>query len=125
MAHSVVIIGSGFGGIGMAIRLREAGVHDVVILEKAGDIGGTWRDNTYPGAACDVPSHLYSFSFERRRDWSRRFPPQAEILDYLRNTAAKYGIEPRFGTEVNEAVFDDEQGLWRVTTTQGEYRARA
>ncbi len=122
---NVVIVGAGFGGIGMAISLRRAGIRDVTVLEKADDLGGTWRDNTYPGAACDVPSHLYSFSFERRRDWSRRFPPQAEILDYLRNTAAKYGVEPRFGVEVEDAVFDEEAGLWRVRTTQGAYEARA
>jgi cation diffusion facilitator CzcD-associated flavoprotein CzcO len=117
---SVVIIGAGFGGIGMAIRLRRAGVRDVVVLEKAAALGGTWRDNVYPGAACDIPSHLYSFSFERRRDWSRRFPPQEEILGYLRDCAAKYGIEPRFGTEVEEASFDEDRGLWRVRTTAGE-----
>ncbi|WP_433462550.1 flavin-containing monooxygenase [Spirillospora sp. CA-128828] len=126
MAHSVVIIGSGFGGIGMAIRLREAGVHDVVILEKAADLGGTWRDNTYPGAACDVPSHLYSFSFERKTDWSRRFPPQPEILEYLRHCARKHGVldRIRFGTEVTEARFDEDAALWRVSTTAGELDAR-
>ncbi len=115
---SIVIVGAGFGGIGMAIRLRRAGFADVTILEKADDLGGTWRDNSYPGAACDVPSHLYSFSFERSADWSRRYSPQAEILEYLRRCAAKYGIAPRFGTEVAEAVFDD--GLWRIRTTSGE-----
>ncbi|GAA2154844.1 flavin-containing monooxygenase [Actinomadura napierensis] len=126
MAHSVVIIGSGFGGIGMAIRLRRAGVHDVVILEKADGLGGTWRDNTYPGAACDVPSHLYSFSFERKTDWTRRFPPQPEILDYLRHCARKYGVldRIRFGTEVTEARFDEGAALWRVSTTSGELEAR-
>jgi cation diffusion facilitator CzcD-associated flavoprotein CzcO len=126
MAHSAVIIGSGFGGIGMAIRLREAGVHDVVILEKAGELGGTWRDNTYPGAACDVPSHLYSFSFERKTDWTRRFPPQPEILEYLRHCARKYGVldKIRFGTEVTEARFDEDAALWRVSTTDGELDAR-
>ncbi len=123
---SVVIVGAGFGGIGMAIRLRRAGVRDVVVLEKAGGLGGTWRDNVYPGAACDIPSNLYSFSFERRRDWSRRFPQQEEILGYLRDCADKYGIAPRFGAEVEEAAFDDECGLWRVRTTAGEeYAARA
>ncbi|MEU9022873.1 NAD(P)/FAD-dependent oxidoreductase [Actinomadura sp. NPDC048394] len=126
MAHSVVIIGSGFGGIGMAIRLREAGVHDVVVLEKADGLGGTWRDNTYPGAACDVPSHLYSFSFERKTDWTRRFPPQPEILDYLWHCARKYGVldKIRFGTEVTEARFDEDAALWRVSTTTGELDAR-
>jgi cation diffusion facilitator CzcD-associated flavoprotein CzcO len=123
---SVIIVGAGFGGIGMAIRLRQAGVRDITVLEKAADLGGTWRDNVYPGAACDVPSILYSFSFERRRDWSRRYPPQEEILAYLRDCAAKYGIEPRFGAEVEEASFDDDRGLWRVRTTGGEeFAARA
>jgi cation diffusion facilitator CzcD-associated flavoprotein CzcO len=117
---SVVIVGAGFGGIGMAIRLRRAGVRDVTVLEKGADLGGTWRDNVYPGAACDIPSILYSFSFERRRDWSRRYPPQEEILAYLRDCAAKYRIEPRFGTEVEEAVFDADGGRWRIRTTAGE-----
>ncbi|MEW2358316.1 NAD(P)/FAD-dependent oxidoreductase [Spirillospora sp. NPDC029432] len=124
--HDVVIIGSGFGGIGMAIRLRQNGYRDVVVLEKAGGLGGTWRDNTYPGAACDVPSHLYSFSFDRKTDWTRRFPPQNEILDYLRDTAREHGVLPwiRFGTEVTEARFDEDAGLWRISTTRGELAAR-
>jgi cation diffusion facilitator CzcD-associated flavoprotein CzcO len=117
---SVVIVGAGFGGIGMAIRLRRAGIDDFVVLEKSAELGGTWRDNTYPGAACDVPSHLYSFSFERKTDWSRRFPPQQEILDYLRHCAAKYRVEPRFNVEVKEAVFDAADGVWRVRTADGE-----
>ncbi|MFD0691653.1 flavin-containing monooxygenase [Actinomadura fibrosa] len=126
MTHSVVIIGSGFGGIGMAIRLRQAGIEDVVVLEKADGLGGTWRDNTYPGAACDVPSHLYSFSFERKTDWTRRFPPQREILDYLWHCARKYGVldKVRFGTEVTEARFDEDAALWRVSTAGGELEAR-
>ncbi|QFG20583.1 NAD(P)/FAD-dependent oxidoreductase [Actinomadura sp. WMMB 499] len=126
MTHGVVIIGSGFGGIGMAIRLGMAGVRDVVLLEKARDLGGTWRDNTYPGAACDVPSHLYSFSFEPKTDWTRRFPPQPEILDYLRHCARKYGVldKIRFGTEVTEARFDEDAALWRISTTGGELEAR-
>ncbi|GGV08544.1 flavin-binding monooxygenase [Actinomadura cremea] len=126
MTHGVVIIGSGFGGIGMAIRLGMAGVRDVVILERARDLGGTWRDNTYPGAACDIPSHLYSFSFEPKTDWTRRFPPQPEILDYLRHCARKYGVldRIRFGTEVTEARFDEDAALWRISTTGGELEAR-
>lgn len=117
---SVVIVGAGFGGIGMAIRLRRAGVRDVTVLEKGDDLGGTWLDNSYPGSACDIPSILYSFSFERGWDWSRRYPPQEEILAYLRDCAAKHGIEPRFGTEVKEAVFDADDGRWRIRTTAGE-----
>src|ERR1051326_8703614 len=88
------IAGSGFAGIGCGIRLKQAGIHDFVILERADDVGGTWRDNTYPGCACDVPSHLYSFSFEPNPRWSRTFSPQPEIWDYLRHCSSKYGIDP-------------------------------
>ena len=84
----VAIIGSGFGGIGMACRLRQAGIETFTIYEKADAVGGTWRDNTYPGAACDVPSHLYSLSFAPKTDWSRKFPEQAEILGYLNEVAS-------------------------------------
>jgi cation diffusion facilitator CzcD-associated flavoprotein CzcO len=119
--HDVVIIGSGFGGIGMAARLLAAGVRDVVVLEKAAGLGGTWRDNTYPGAACDVPSHLYSFSFARKTDWSRRFPPQEEILAYLWDVAREHGVLPhiRFRTEVTGARFDERAAVWRVATAGG------
>jgi cation diffusion facilitator CzcD-associated flavoprotein CzcO len=125
-SYEVAIIGSGFGGLGMAIRLKQAGVHGLTILEKADELGGTWRDNTYPGAACDVPSHLYSFSFEPRTDWARRYATQPEILDYLRHCARKYGVLPhiRFGTEVTEARFDEDAGVWRISTTGGELTAR-
>ncbi|REE95013.1 flavin-containing monooxygenase [Thermomonospora umbrina] len=125
-AYEIAIVGSGFGGIGMAIRLKRAGFHDLVVLEKADGPGGTWRDNTYPGAACDVPSHLYSFSFEPKTDWTRRFAEQPEILDYLRHCADKYGITPhcRFGTEVTEARFDEDTRLWRISTSRGEFTAR-
>lgn len=118
----IVIIGSGFGGLGMAIRLKRAGIDDFVILEKAGEVGGTWRDNSYPGAACDVPSHLYSYSFERKFDWSRKFAPQAEILDYLRHCARKYALLPhiRFDTEVRAAHFDEAAKRWELTTAAGE-----
>lgn len=125
---SVLIIGAGFGGIGLAIRLDKVGISDFLILEKAGDVGGTWRDNSYPGAACDVPSHLYSFSFEPRAEWSSRYPPQAEIHDYIRHCASKYQLNPRIhlDTEISLAEFDEPSGLWQVTTTDGrEYRARS
>ena len=89
-----IIIGSGFAGIGMAVALKKAGVGDFLILEKQNDVGGVWRDNTYPGAACDVPSHLYSFSFEPNPNWSRVFAPQAEIYQYLKHCAEKYGLLP-------------------------------
>ncbi|MGB1061789.1 MAG: NAD(P)-binding protein, partial [Ketobacter sp.] len=93
--QSVIIIGSGFAGIGMAIKLQQAGFPDIRILEKADQLGGVWRDNTYPGAACDVPSHLYSFSFEPNPGWTRAFAPQSEILQYLNHCADKYSIRQR------------------------------
>lgn len=122
-----VIVGTGFSGLGMAIRLKQEGRDSFVVLEKAGEVGGTWRENHYPGCACDVPSHLYSFSFEPNPDWSRFFAPQAEIWSYLRRCADKYGIRPRirFHTEVARADFDEAEGIWRVTTGLGDVvRAR-
>jgi cation diffusion facilitator CzcD-associated flavoprotein CzcO len=115
-----VIIGTGFSGLGMAIALQKQGV-EFVILEKADDIGGTWRDNTYPGCACDVPSHLYSFSFAPKADWSRIFASQPEILAYLRDVADKYGLRRhiRFGTEVIGASWDGDACRWRVATADG------
>jgi len=117
----VLIIGAGFGGLGLAIQLQKAGIEDFLILEKAGEVGGTWRDNTYPGAACDVPSHLYSFSFEPKADWSHKFAPQAEILAYQKHCADKYGLrrQIRFHSEVASAEFDEAAGLWRVTIMNG------
>jgi cation diffusion facilitator CzcD-associated flavoprotein CzcO/acetyl esterase/lipase len=119
---SVAIIGAGFGGIGLAITLRKAGIDSLTIFEKAEGVGGVWRHNTYPGAACDVPSHLYSFSFEPNPDWSRRYSPQPEILDYLERCVEKYGLRPslRLGTEVTRAEFDDESAKWRIDTAGGE-----
>ena len=118
---SVAIIGSGFGGIAAAVRLLQAGVPDVVLFEKSSDVGGVWRENTYPGAACDVPSHLYSLSFAPKADWSRRFAPQAEIHQYLRDVARDFGVLPliRFGTEVQAAAFDEDTGRWRLTLAGG------
>ena len=117
-----LIIGSGFAGIGMAIALKKAGLGDFLILEKRSDVGGVWRDNTYPGAACDVPSHLYSFSFEPNPNWSRVFARQAEIHQYLQHCARKHGLLPstRFGCEVARASFDEDLALWTVTLTNGE-----
>ena len=124
--YQVAIIGAGFGGLGMAVALKERGQHSLVVVEKENDVGGCWRDNTYPGAACDVPSHLYSFSFEKKFDWSRRFAPQAEILDYLRHCADKYRLRQhiRFGTSVNGARFDETAGLWHLDTSGGPVTAR-
>ena len=90
--HQVIVVGAGFSGLCMAIQLKEAGYDDFVVLEKAGDIGGTWRDNIYPGCACDVPSHLYSYSFAPNPRWSRMFAPQQEIWDYLKRCADKFGV---------------------------------
>lgn len=106
----------------MAIKLKEAGVHDFVVLEKGADVGGVWRENTYPGAACDIPSHLYSYSFSPNTKWSRRYPPQPEILQYLRDIAEKYSLRPhiRFGIEVESAEFNDANAEWTVTTRDGQ-----
>jgi phytoene dehydrogenase-like protein len=106
----IVIVGAGFGGIAMGVALKKAGYHDCVILDKAHDLGGTWRDNQYPGCACDVPSPLYSYSFELNPDWSHLFAPQQEIWDYLRNCARKHGLDEhiRYGTAVERMDWDDE-----------------
>ncbi|MEV4468169.1 NAD(P)/FAD-dependent oxidoreductase [Nonomuraea sp. NPDC049504] len=122
MAPRVAIIGAGFGGLCMAIRLERAGIHTYTVFERAADLGGTWRDNSYPGAGCDIPSHLYSYSFEKYASWTRRYPEQPEILDYLHHCADKYDVrrKVRLRTEVRRAVFDG--GAWQVTTssTEGE-----
>ncbi|HEX8122811.1 MAG TPA: NAD(P)/FAD-dependent oxidoreductase [Solirubrobacteraceae bacterium] len=121
----VAIVGSGFGGIGMAVRLKRAGVDDFVVLERAEEVGGTWRDNSYPGCACDVPSHLYSYSFAPNPDWSRSYSGQAEILAYLRGVAEREGILPhvRTSAEVTETAWDDEAQQWRVVAGGEELRA--
>ncbi|MCB1746881.1 MAG: NAD(P)/FAD-dependent oxidoreductase [Gammaproteobacteria bacterium] len=120
--HRIIVIGAGPGGMCTAIKLREAGIEDFVILEKAGGVGGTWWHNRYPGAECDVKSHLYSFSFEIKRDWSRPFAGQAEILDYMQHVAEKYAILPycRFNQAVSAARWDDEATEWVVETATGE-----
>lgn len=117
----IIIVGAGFAGLGMAIRLKQEGIHDFTILERADRLGGTWRDNTYPGIACDIPAPLYSYSFEPNPGWSRLFAPQDEILAYLERCADKYGVRPhiRFGTAVTGASFDERSGLWSITTSQG------
>src|SRR5215475_10506624 len=112
----VAVIGAGFGGLGAGIRLRQAGVTDFVILERAACLGGTWRDNTYPGRACDVPSHLYSFSFAPNPDWAHSFSRQPEIWGYLDDVADRYGLRGhlRLGTEVTEARWDSGLARWRL-----------
>ena len=121
---AVLIVGAGFGGLGMAIALARAGEHDVLLLEKGADVGGVWRENTYPGAACDIPSRLYSFSIEPNPDWSRTYSPQSEILAYLRRCADKYGVRDKisFGCEVTGAAFDEASSLWRVEWRDAQWR---
>ena len=119
---SVGIIGAGFGGIGLGVTLKRAGIRSFTIFEKADGVGGVWRDNTYPGLTCDIPSHLYSFSFEPNPHWSRTYSPQREILAYLERCIEKYGLGQnlRLGTEVARSDFDPARGKWRVATADGE-----
>ncbi|MDX6350762.1 MAG: hypothetical protein QOF84_5552 [Streptomyces sp.] len=121
----VAVIGSGFGGLGAAVRLRREGVTDFVVLERADAVGGTWRDNSYPGCACDVPSHLYSFSFAPNAQWPRAFSGQQHIRDYLERVTDTFGLRPhiRFNSEVQQARWDGEARLWRLRTAQGELTA--
>jgi cation diffusion facilitator CzcD-associated flavoprotein CzcO len=121
----VAVVGAGFAGLGMAIRLTQEGIDDFVVLERADDVGGTWRDNSYPGAACDVPSLLYSFSFAPSSDWSRAFSPQPEILAYLRRCVDEFGLGPRihYRHEVRAARWDDDGLCWRIETSQGPLTA--
>jgi cation diffusion facilitator CzcD-associated flavoprotein CzcO len=121
----VAIIGAGFSGIGMAIRLLRDGISDFFVLERAEDLGGTWRDNTYPGCQCDIPSALYSFSFAPNPDWSRLYPLQSEIREYLHRVADEYGVVPsiRFGHELRGANWDEDEKLWRLETSRGELTA--
>src|SRR5215216_8014568 len=114
MDLSVAVIGSGFSGIGLAINLRKAGVEDYVVLERGDGVGGTWHYNTYPGCACDVPSHLYSFSFAPNPDWTRTYSRQPEIRAYLERVAEDFGVLPkiRLNTEVRGARWDAEACRW-------------
>ena len=114
--YDTIIVGAGFTGIGAAIKLTEAGVDDFVILERSNRVGGTWRDNTYPGAACDVPSLLYSYSFVKNPSWSRAYSPADEICRHIEDMVSNAGLEPKieFGVEVNELVFDETQGVWTL-----------
>ena len=124
-AVDVIIVGAGFGGLGMGTRLAREGEKSFVILERATEVGGTWRDNDYPGAACDVPSHLYSYSFRLNPEWSRTFAPQAEILGYLSDVAREEGLLPHihFGAELIEARWDVELTRWVVLTPKGVFTA--
>lgn len=124
--HKVIIIGGGFAGLGAAIKMKEQGIEDFILLEKGDELGGVWRENTYPGCACDVPSALYSYSFEPNPKWSRVFAPQAEIKTYLQDVAAKHQIMPfvRLGHEALSATWSDQDGCWIIQTNQGEFRAQ-
>jgi cation diffusion facilitator CzcD-associated flavoprotein CzcO len=117
----VVIVGGGFSGVAMAIRLKQRGIENFVVLERAEDIGGTWQQNTYPGCRCDVPSHLYSLSFAPNPDWSHAYSPQEEIRDYLRACAERFGIRKhvRTGVEVDEATWLEEEHRWEIATNRG------
>jgi cation diffusion facilitator CzcD-associated flavoprotein CzcO len=119
---SIAIIGAGFAGLGQGYYLKKAGIDSFTIYEKAADLGGVWRDNTYPGAACDVPSHLYSFSFEPHYPWTRAYGPQSDILDYLHRVARKYDLmrHIHFGREVTGARFDAARGIWKLSFTDGQ-----
>lgn len=123
----VLIIGAGFSGLGALIKLLEQGRRDVVLIEKADEVGGTWRDNTYPACACDVPSALYSYSFAQKSDWSRLFAAQPEILAYIKDVVAQYQLQPflRFGEEALSAVWQEDGHYWQVTTPKAVYHARA
>jgi cation diffusion facilitator CzcD-associated flavoprotein CzcO len=126
MSHSrIAIIGAGFAGLGAAIRLREEGIEDFVVFDKNSDVGGTWWDNSYPGCQCDVPSHLYSFSFALNPDWSNTYSPQPEIWAYLRRTAERFGVLPhiRLNTPVLDACWDDGTRTWRLETSAGVHTA--
>ncbi|HVM28748.1 MAG TPA: NAD(P)/FAD-dependent oxidoreductase [Mycobacteriales bacterium] len=121
----VLVVGSGFAGIATAVRLLERGTTDVVVVERGDDVGGTWRDNTYPGCACDVPSHMYSFSFAPNPDWTQAFSPQPEIHAYLQRVARDRGVLPHvhLRTELLDARWDDDAQHWQVTTSRGPVTA--
>ena len=120
--YEQIIVGAGFSGLCIGIKLKEAGMDNFIILDRNRHIGGTWYDNDYPGAACDVESHLYSFSFEPKSDWSREFGPQGEILQYMEHCAEKYKLAPHIylNTSIEKAVFDEKKGLWTVTGKGGD-----
>jgi cation diffusion facilitator CzcD-associated flavoprotein CzcO len=122
----VAILGAGFGGLGMAIRLARSGIEDFVVFERDQEVGGTWWANTYPGCQCDIPSHLYSYSFAPNPDWTRTYPLQPELRDYLRDCADRFGVRAhlRLGCPVQRAEWDDRDGRWRLDTSDGPFSAR-
>ena len=121
----VAIVGTGFSGIGTAVRLQQDGIDDILLFERADDLGGTWRDNSYPGCACDVPSHLYSFSFAPNPRWAHTYSRQPQIWEYLRAVADRYGVTSkiRYGHEVLTATWETDAQRWRIETTQGSWTA--
>ncbi len=121
----IIIVGGGFSGLGMAIRLKQDGVDDFVVLERAPDIGGAWHHNTYPGCRCDIPSHLYSFSFAPNPDWSQTYSPQAGVRDYLLRCAEDFGIRPhlRLNVDVETLTWREADQLWELDTSSGTYTA--
>jgi cation diffusion facilitator CzcD-associated flavoprotein CzcO len=123
--RSVAVVGAGFGGVGAAAMLRRAGYEDVTVFERGQRVGGVWNHNTYPGAACDVPSHLYEFSFQPNPRWSRRYAPQAEIQSYLEQVAQRHGVleKIRTGTDVTRASWDEGSGKWLLQTSGGSHEA--
>ncbi len=123
--HRIAIVGSGFAGLGMAVKLKHAGIEDFVVLERTGDVGGTWHLNTYPGCQCDIPSHLYSFSFAPNPDWSRTYSLQPEIWEYLRRVSREQHIDPhvRLNHEVSAATWDEQAEHWRIETNAGALTA--
>ena len=122
----IAILGAGFAGIGTAIRLRQAGIESFTIFERADEIGGTWRDNTYPGCQCDVASNMYSYSFAPNPGWSRDYAWQGEILDYIKDCTERYGVRPhiRFEHEVHQARYDAAEQRWQIRTSRGGGRHR-
>src|SRR5204863_1948879 len=122
---SIAVVGGGFAGVGAVVMLRRAGYDDVTVFERGERVGGVWHHNTYPGAACDIPSHLYEFSFEPNPHWSRRFAPRAEIQAYLEDVARRHGVLERIrtGTEVQRATWDDERNRWILETSAGTHEA--
>ncbi|HEX8206419.1 MAG TPA: NAD(P)/FAD-dependent oxidoreductase, partial [Solirubrobacteraceae bacterium] len=125
MSRSIAVVGGGFAGVGAVVMLRRAGYDDVTVFEKGERVGGVWHHNTYPGAACDVPSHLYEFSFAPNPRWSRRYAPQAEIQQYLEDVARRDGVLDRIktSTEVQSARWDGEARKWRIETSKGPHEA--
>src|SRR5436305_1249616 len=123
--RSIAVVGGGFGGIGAAVMLRRAGFGEVTVFERGERVGGVWHHNTYPGAACDVPSHMYEFSFAPNPRWSRRYAPQAEIQAYLEAILSDHGVGDRIrtGVEVQSAAWDSQRAKWTLQTSAGEHES--